>query len=435
MLAFRARYIFPIDSPPIRDGLVAIDHDRIIAVGPADSPTLSDFLPGARDLGDVAILPGLINSHTHLEFSDLSQPLGTPGMAFPDWIRLVVAKRRAAVRGSPDPAPPSTAGLPAAIAGGIAESTQCGVTAIGEIASTPWQRPASLPLEVTQFCEFISLRLGDDQRFQTAIHAASGQLPFSWSDEFRPGISPHAPYTVRAELIFQAAQVSSHRHVPLALHLAESKEELTLLSDGAGPLVQLLEDFGQWEAAAVPRNSKPMDYLQMLAEADRALVIHGNYLSDAEIGFLASHGHHMSVVYCPRTHAYFDHDSYPLDKMLAAGVNVAIGTDSRASSPDLSPLTEIRFAAAKHPSVRPLSLLWMITAGAASALGREHDIGTISAGRFADLAITTLPASEAADAYELLLDPACQAVATIFRGRFVYGANKLLSAGQLTPDS
>ena len=142
-----ARYIFPIDSPPIRDGLVAIDHDRIIAVGPANSPSLSDFVPAARDLGDVAILPGLVNPHTHLEFSDLSQPLGTPGMLIADWIRLVVASRRAESN-SPDIDP---------IALGIAESTRVGVTGIGEIASTPWQRPGSLPLEVTQFCEFISL--------------------------------------------------------------------------------------------------------------------------------------------------------------------------------------------------------------------------------------------------------------------------------------
>jgi cytosine/adenosine deaminase-related metal-dependent hydrolase len=425
MLAFRARYIFPIDSPPIRDGLVAIDHDRIIAVGSASSPAQSDFVPAARDLGEVAILPGLVNPHTHLEFSDLSQPLGAPGIAFPDWIRLVVANRRAR----------STSRDLDPIARGLAESTQCGVTAIGEIASTPWHRLVCLPLEVTQFCEFISLRT-DDERYQTVVRAVTSGAdgPVLWTDQLRPALIPHAPYSVRPELIFQAAQVSSRRQIPLALHLAESREELTLLRDGTGPLVNLMKDFGQWDPAAIPRDSKPMDYLQMLTEADRALIIHGNYLTGAEIDFLASHGHHMSVVYCPRTHAYFGHDPYPLAKMLAAGVNVAIGTDSRASSPDLSPLNEIRFAAAKHPSVRPPSLAWMITAGAASALGRNHEIGTITAGKFADLSIIALPPTGAADPYELLLDPACQTVATIFHGRFVHGAQKLLSAGELTPD-
>src|SRR5262245_10891343 len=94
MLAFRARYVFPIETPPIRDGVVAIDHDRLVAVGQSSSPSMRDLLPAARDLGDVAILPGLVNPHTHLEFSDLPQPLGTPGIAFADWIRLVVKNRR-----------------------------------------------------------------------------------------------------------------------------------------------------------------------------------------------------------------------------------------------------------------------------------------------------------------------------------------------------
>ncbi len=94
MLAFRARYVFPIDTPPLRDGVVAIDHDRIVAVGESSSPEIQDLLPAARDLGDVAILPGFINSHTHLEFSDLKSPLGTSGMSFPDWIRLVVELKR-----------------------------------------------------------------------------------------------------------------------------------------------------------------------------------------------------------------------------------------------------------------------------------------------------------------------------------------------------
>ena len=421
MLAFRARYVFPIDSPPIRDGLVAIDHDRIIAVGQADSLALNDFLPAARDLGDVAILPGLINPHTHLEFSDLSQPLGTPGMAFPGWIRLVVANRRSkSLAPNVDP-----------MACGIAESTQHGVTAVGEIASAPWQRAASLPVEITEFCEFINIRPDDDERYQTAVRAvtggAVGDRPIRWNDEFRPALSPHAPYSVRPEMIFKAAQISSQRRIPLALHLAESREELTLLRDGAGSLVDLMKDFGQWDSAAIPRDSKPMDYLQMLAEADRALVIHGNYLSDAEIDFLAGRGQHMSVVYCPRTHAFFGHDPYPLSRMQAAGVNVAIGTDSRASSPDLSLLNEVRFAAAQHLGVSPLSFIWMITAGAATALGRNHEIGTISPGKFADLAMMTLPRSDAADPYELLLDPTCKSVATVFRGRFVHGGQELLN--------
>jgi cytosine/adenosine deaminase-related metal-dependent hydrolase len=221
---------------------------------------------------------------------------------------------------------------------------------------------------------------------------------------------------VRPELIERLVELSAQRRIPLAHHLAETREELALLSDGEGPLVEMMQEFGQWDAAAIPAGSRPMDYLQMLAAGHRALVIHGNYLDDEEIAFLAANSERMSVVYCPRTHAFFRHEAYPLAKMLAAGVNFALGTDSRASNPDLSVPAEFQFAAKHHAAVAPAKLLRMITADAAKALGRNDEIGTLSAGKFADFAIFDLPDNEADDPHELLLDSKCRIAATIFRG-------------------
>jgi aminodeoxyfutalosine deaminase len=408
MLAFRARYIFPVDGPPLRDGVVAIDHNKIVAVGDASSLVAKEFGPVARDLGNAAILPGLINAHTHLEFSDLRQPLGTPGMAFADWIRLVVRNRRERPKDEDS------------ISRGIAESSACGVTALGEIASTTWHCDTTWPLEITKFCEVISFRSGpDDSRYTTAVNAVSANE--RWSENFRPGISPHTPYTVRPDLIRKLVQLSTERRIPMAHHLAETREELLLLRDGVGPLVEMMSDFGQWDAAAIPKGSRPMDYLRMLADAHRALVIHGNYLDDDEIEFLAEQSDRMSVVYCPRTHAFFQHDTYPLAKMLAAGVNVALGTDSRASNPDLSILAEFQFVADRHSKVSPAELLRTITANAAKALGRKTEIGTIAPGKFADLAVVVIPEFEPDDPHELLFDSSCHATATIFRGQAVCG--------------
>jgi aminodeoxyfutalosine deaminase len=412
MLAFRARYVFPVDRPPLRDGVVAIDHDRVVAVGESSSPAIHDLLPAARDLGDVAILPGFVNSHTHLEFSDLHQPLGEPGIAFTKWIGLVVRHRRENSTSAENDR------ILYQIVLGLAESSKNGVTAIGEIASSPWPLESTLLLEITQFCEVIGFR-GDHyhQRYQAAIDA----LAVKWTDTFRPGVSPHAPYTVHPELLKLCVQLSAERRIPLAHHLAESRDELMLLRTGRGPFVGLLEAFQAWDPNAIPFGSRSLDYLQLLTEAHRTLVIHGNYLDDEEIGFLGAHNDKMSVVYCPRTHAYFQHDPYPLAKMLAAGVNVAIGTDSRASNPDLSVLADMRFAAKQHPIVPPATLLRMITANAAKALGRDEEIGTLMPGKFADLAILALPKHEAADPYELLFDVDCCVIATIFRGRAVFG--------------
>jgi cytosine/adenosine deaminase-related metal-dependent hydrolase len=420
MQVFRARYVFPIDSPPIRDGVVAIDGDRIVAVGSTTSPTIHDLLPMARDLGNVAILPGLINAHTHLEFSDLLRPLGYAGIEFPVWIREVIAHRR------------QNASLLEFCRLGFLKSMRLGVTTIGEIASSPWNLDKPL-CEIIEFCEVIAFKESKHYaRFDSAVAAvlnseSTDPSPIKWSDELRPGISPHAPYTVRPEILKRCIQLSTERNIPLAMHLAESREEMMLLRTGSGPFVALLKELDAWDANVIPFGTRPFNYLQMLAEAHRALIIHGNYLDDEEIEFLAQRRENMSVVYCPRTHAYFQHDPYPLAKMYSAGVNVALGTDSLASNPDLSILKELQFAAQYHPLVSAEKLLRMITINAAKALGRDAEIGTITVGKFADLAVLKLPEHDATNPHELLLDPQCAAIATIFRGRAVFG-EELLSA-------
>ena len=100
---------------------------------------------------------------------------------------------------------------------------------------------------------------------------------------------------------------------------------MSCLRDGTGPFQELLEERSMWDAEAIPRGSRPLDYLRMLAEAPRALVIHGNYLDAEERAFLAEHADRMSLVYCPRTHAYFGHPPYPLAELLAAGVQRGAG--------------------------------------------------------------------------------------------------------------
>lgn len=93
--SLQARFVFPVDRPPIDHGVVTIEGERIVDVGPhrADANVL--------DLGDVALLPGFVNAHTHLEFSHLRQPLGKPGIGIVDWIRLIIAETRGATNGYP----------------------------------------------------------------------------------------------------------------------------------------------------------------------------------------------------------------------------------------------------------------------------------------------------------------------------------------------
>lgn len=407
----RARWVFPVAGPPIENGVVSIRGELIESVEAAGGNSAE-----AIDLGDVAILPGLVNAHTHLEFSSLTEPLGEPGMPFADWIRLVVAYRRSRTEAQRNQA----------IIAGFAECSRTGSTTIGEIATStsiwPWPIEMLGPQQSTNltiFLELLGLRADPiDGSLQSAV-AELGRRPalnVRPALSVRLGLSPHAPYTVHLELLRRAATLSRSQHFPLAMHIAESREELELLSTGAGSLREMLKEFGAWSEDAFPGGRRPLNYLRLLADSNRALIIHGNYLDAEEIDFVAFRRDRMSIVYCPRTHERFGHSPYPLAQMLEAGALVALGTDSRASNPDLDLLAEMRHVAARHP-ISPATILEMGTINGAKALGVVEELGSLEAGKFADLVILQLANAAPSDPFEAIFDPASKVVSTYRRGK------------------
>jgi cytosine/adenosine deaminase-related metal-dependent hydrolase len=404
-ITYRARTIVPIDGPPIDDGRLVVVGDDIEAVGPRVG------FGREIDLGDVILMPGLVNAHTHLEFSGLSHPLGTPRAPFADWLREVIAYRR---EGSFQPREAMLAGL--------AESAAAGVTSIGDIATVLPElffdrAPASA--HVTSFAEFIGLGA-------VRAEAQAERLPdlaARWEGEdVVRGLSPHAPYTVRLELFEAIVRAADEHLLPVAFHLAESRDELQMLATGDGPLVDLMRGMGVWDADAVPTGTRPLDYLERLADLRRALVIHGNYLADDEIEFLARHFPRLSTVYCPRTHAYFGHERHPLLRLLAAGAAVALGTDGRCTNPDLDLLAEMRQVATAFPELRPERIVQLGTIDGAAALERSEVCGTLTPGKRADFVVLSVPSS-ADDPYEAILDPETRVAATFYAGRPVYRAS------------
>ena len=197
-----------------------------------------------------------------------------------------------------------------------------------------------------------------------------------------------------------------------------------MLATGGGPFARLFQDFDAWDPRPAARFGRVLEYLQRLAQAPRALVIHGNYLDDEETRFLAEHAATMSVVYCPRTHHFFRHEGYPLADMLRAGVSMALGTDSRGSNPDLDMLTEMRFAAAQNPDVNPATILELGTLGGARALGWADRAGTLEAGKSADLAVVQITSEKAGDPHELIFALSTRVAQTWARGRVLYDAAK-----------
>ncbi|HVW37240.1 MAG TPA: amidohydrolase family protein [Pirellulales bacterium] len=388
--ALKARYVFPVSAPPLEHGVLTLRDGKVVSVGRTAAEACE-----IEDVGNVAILPGLINAHAHLELSDAPRTLGGAGMSFPDWIRCVIEFRRGRMA---DP--------PAAIRQGLQESLRAGTTTIGDIVQPGWPEEAfeQSPLAGVVFLEAIGLtsERGAVKLAEAREHLAVRRRDRSW----RPGLSPHAPYSVRPELFAALVSLAAAAQAPIAFHLAESREELQLLDSGDGPFCQLFESLGVWDPAAIPPRTRPLDYLRQLAGARvRSLVIHGNYLDDEEIALAAQARETMSVVYCPRTHAYFGHERHPLPRLLAAGANVAIGTDSRASNPDLSVFEELRFVARQFPELPAATVLELATLRGAEALGLSTSVGSLSPGKLANLAIVRLPDREAHNPYDLLFDP------------------------------
>ena len=392
--AFRARWVFPVNSPPLKDGIVRVANGRIVSIG--------KYAAGEAitDLENVALLPGFINAHTHLEFSSLKEPLGRAGMPFADWIGEVVAYRRGLAAEKVDVADYARQ----ATAEGLHESVGAGVVGIGEIATALWPAECFESSSETQGTVFLELLGLAPERIEPLLTAAKQHVSAGNQETFRRGLSPHAPYTVHPDLLQSVCRLSAEKQIPLAMHLAESTAELELLRSHCGPLVERLRELSAWHPGSLSRGIRPLDYLEMLAAGHQTLVIHGNFLVREELEFIAARRDQMTVVYCPRTHAYFPHGTYPLTEMLACGVRVAVGTDSRASNPDLSVLSELRHVARHHPSVPPEEILKMGTLYGAEALGIADRLGSLTPGKQAAFAIVPLPET-GDEPYELLMLP------------------------------
>ncbi len=340
----------PDESPRCNVRLVE-EHGVITDIRTVSAGQESACLP-------LLVVPPLVNAHTHLEFSSLETPLA-PGQPFADWIRTVIGWRRAQV-GDPE----------LVIHEGMRQSLECGVGLLGEIATRSGVYSDDIPASVV-FREVIGLT---PERIREQLAAAQEHVALyqaQGTSGSACGLSPHAPYTVHPELMQSLMALAIEHRLPVAMHLAETREELQLLERGDGSLAEFLKSMGLFDSSVFPGGRRPMEFLQALADVPRALAVHGNYFGREEIEFLGEHPN-ISVVYCPRTHAWFGHSEHPFRRMQGVGIRVVLGTDSRASNPDLSILSELQYVLRQHRELQVSRQLKMITTEAAEALGRPE---------------------------------------------------------------
>jgi cytosine/adenosine deaminase-related metal-dependent hydrolase len=399
----RARWIVPMRVPPLEGGRLRIRGGRIVGLG--GGPRRHDDL----DLPDAIVIPGLVNAHTHLEFSDVGLPLPADG-GLPAWIGRVIELRRG--RAADDER------LSAAIHRGLEESASHGVTAIGDISTglPVGGYPARGP-RLRVFREALGLA--------TASAGSVARVAFRDHSSLlaagvAAGLSPHAPYSVSAPLAALLAGASRRLDAPLAMHVAESEAEAELLRSGTGPFRDLFDRLGVWQpdgASLLPA----ADWITLLARGPRAIIVHGTFLDRDEnaMARLVRHRSRLCVAVCPRTTRTISNTLPPVRLFREAGVRVAIGTDSRASNPDLSVLAECR-TLVDAGLASPEQALRMATVDAAWALGFERSCGVLAPGRPADLAILAAEARHACP-LDAIMDPATRVAATLRGGRLIAG--------------
>ena len=409
-LYLRARWIVPVVRRTIEDGWLRIERGRIAAIGRRG---LTGNPPSGQsiDLGDAIILPGLVNAHTHLEFSDLERPLEADG-GLPGWIARVVALRRARPTG-----PEEAARLAASLRAGLAESLSFGVTTIGDIATAvPRGGYPSVGPRVRVYREALGLAF------------TGGSLPGGIARDLdrlgdSAGISPHAPMTVSTALGRALLREAARRDLPVTMHLAESLAELAYVTGGGGPFRDLFATLGAWPADRPPPVLPPSDWISRLARVRRGSVVHGTFLGEppdaTALDRLARHRDRLGVVVCPRTTRLLSGRLPPVARFLAAGIRVAIGTDSRASNPDLSVLAEARELVGAG-IVSPQEALVMLSRDAAWNVAHESRAGSIAVGRPADLAVLR-PSGPFSDPLDAILRSDTRVAATLRAGRVLQG--------------
>lgn len=393
-----ARWICPVDGPPLESGTVTIDGERIVAVEP-HGRRHADI-----DFGNVAVLPGLVNAHTHLDLSGLRgrcPPGGTAELT--DWLRDVIRHRRSQTHEQ----------IAADVRTGLAESIACGTTLLGDISAqgASWPVLADAPIRSVVFFELLGL---PRSRAEAALAAAQEWLTQVRSPtRVRRGLSPHAPYSVHSLLFQAAAELARLRNIPLATHLAESLEELALLRDRSGPFRDFLAELGVWEEEGLAHS--PGEVIRLTRTAPQLLLVHSNYLP-----LTADVPAHASVIYCPRTHAAFGHAPHPFEQWLARGVNVALGTDSLASNPDIDVLAEARFLHRLRPQLDGATLLRLATLNGAIALGWGDDTGSLTPFKSADLVVLPLADRASQEPHEAIFASTERVQAVMCRGQWVH---------------
>ena len=397
MLRLRAGWVHPVTAPPIMDGAVLVADDGTIAAVGAHGQ-VPDPGGGRRvEFADGVLVPGLVNTHTHLELTHLAGR--NPEREFSRWIRTIRALKDAT---TPDEFDHSAEQ-------GVRECWAAGVTCVADTGSSgaPLRALARLGGRGIYYQEVFGPDPARCAESMRELRDAVTRLAPLASARARLGVSPHAPYTVSGPLYRAVAELARREALPLAVHLAESREETALVRDGAGTFAEAL---GARGIPVQPHHCSPVQYLWQLGVLERAtgwLCIHCVQVDDRDIETLKDSG--VGLAHCPRSNRAHGHGTAPLAAFRGAGIPVGLGTDSVVSAGDVN-----LWAEAAAAGLAGEEALRMLTIEGAHALGLEREIGSLEVGKQADLAVFPSTALHRPP-------PSSTALLTIVAGRPVHG--------------
>ena len=390
-MIIRARIVVTMHGAPIENGAVAVSGNRIVDVGRFDDIKARNA-GNTVDLGEQALLPGLINAHCHLDYTCLRGKI-PPQKSFTDWIRAINAEKSEL----------SPKDYVASINDGFEEAKRFGTTAIANLTAFPELiSQVQPPIRTWWFAELIDIRAPEraNELVDSAIEALKQNS--DW------GLAPHALFTASKNLFRRCEEIAQQEHILLTTHLAESREEMEMFRDASGPLYEFMKSIGRpmddcgnktplglFVGAAA---HEPPEWVDALPHW---IVAHLNELTESDFELLERSNSKFHVVHCPRSHNYFGHSPFAFDRLRSLGFNICLGTDSLASNESLSLFAEMRAFQKNFPQVSPEEIFRMVTVNPARALRQENALGQIRPGFGADL--IAVPCSGSTDIFEQII--------------------------------
>jgi aminodeoxyfutalosine deaminase len=406
----RARTILPVSQPPIENGAVLISGNKIRAVGLwKDLKSLDD--EKNFDLGEVILMPGLVNAHCHLDYTDMAGELPPP-KTFTDWIPLITAAKTNW----------SFSEYAQSWLHGAHQLLKTGTTTVADIEAMPDLLPEvwdATPLRVFSFLEMTGIRAKRDPK--EILRDAVEKIDSLNHARCSASLSPHAAYSTLPELLRLTAGLARKKKWRITTHIAESEEEFEMFARGKGKMFDWLKR-NERDNSDCGLGSPVKHFARHKMLGENLIAAHVNLLAHGDAKLLGKHRVH--VVHCPRSHNYFKHPPFLRERLTNAGVNVCLGTDSLATTrkigkqkPELNMFDEMRQLADSDKKISPEEILRMVTVNGARSLGLAGQIGELTENATADL--IAIPAGKkTADIHETILTHTGNVTASMIGGRW-----------------